>query len=177
MSTYAMDKKIIDKGVELTFACGKGELEIVKTLINEGFQADIKYRHWKCPLMAAIDEEKLDVLQYLISPEGGGYDIDIPLGPRGETMLTLACENDNYDVVEFLLQQGADMICKNSNVYPIDYITDDESKNMAELFLKYGLDFDLLKDYCYFSDEVFQELKEFSDSVSEKNIKPAKTKS
>jgi len=171
-----MDKENTDKGVKLARACMNGKLETVKVLVKEGIRADIKYRGWKIPIKLAVEESHLDVIQYLISSDGGGYDIDTIIGSKGETMLTIACKRDNVKIVEFLLHQGAnmDVICITS-----EYIENSTSNSteIAKLLLNHGLRFDKLVGSCYFTDEVWQELEDYADEVSKMNIKPAKTKS
>jgi len=136
-----MDNEPTDKGVKLARACMNGDLKTVKYLVEEGIRADIKYRGWKYPLMLAVNEAHLDVIQFLISPEGGNYDIDTPVNIKGETMLAAACDRSKIDIVEFLLQQGADMITEKNKFSPFEHITPrhKNSIGIAKLFLKYGL--------------------------------------
>jgi len=150
--------------------------ENVKNLLKKGICANIEYGAYVSPMHAAVNGKNIDAIQYFISSEGG-YDIDTVICSEGNTMLTTACGNNDKDVVEFLLQQGSS-IHPNSTVGPIDCLDPDDTNSVAiaKLFLKYGLDLDKLR-ICDFTDEVWQELEGYSDSISACNIKPAKTKS
>lgn len=82
---------------ELFWACHKGDLNKVKSLIEDG--ADI-HEHCERCLAYACAKGHLDVVKLLLSQNAD-------LHAKNDRALTMACEEGRDEVVEYLLQQGA----------------------------------------------------------------------
>jgi len=98
-------------------ACKKGNENIVKYLVKLGGNTNKKRWHGRTPFFIACENGHVNIVKYFI--EHGGADINEKFMwqySMGEeiyfgTPLIIACrkKNDNYDMVKFLVEKGADI--------------------------------------------------------------------
>ncbi|ETR68955.1 MAG: hypothetical protein OMM_04252 [Candidatus Magnetoglobus multicellularis str. Araruama] len=92
----------IDSGTPLGIASSKGNLTIVKQLLDAGAKYDIKDNDNKMPIYHAIDHNQLSIIKHFIKT---GIDINSFKTP--ETPLIYALENGKIDIANFLFESGA----------------------------------------------------------------------
>ena len=83
-----------------------GHMRVVKRLIEEGADVNLRDQHGYTPLYLSVRVGHLDIVAYLI--EIGGADVNLP-AKNGYTPLAIAAENGNLDIVEYLVDHGADL--------------------------------------------------------------------
>ncbi|EAY15558.1 hypothetical protein TVAG_495770 [Trichomonas vaginalis G3] len=93
----------------LHIACKKGNLNLVKSLIENGCDVDTVDDHECCPLIYASIGGHLEVVQYLISV---GADKDAK-NKDGKTPLIFASSKGHLEVVQYLISVGADKEAKD----------------------------------------------------------------
>ena len=87
----------------------KGNLKLVKSLIECGCDKETKNEYGRTPLMYASWYNNLSVVEYLISV---GADKDAK-NKYGDTALIYASEKGHLEVVKYLISVGADKDAKN----------------------------------------------------------------
>jgi ankyrin repeat protein len=86
---------------------GKGDLEAVKAMIEDGADADKKDIAGQTPLMYAAESGSLEVVKYLVE---NGADVDAMSGKQGRgTPLIYATATNQVEVVKYLLENNADI--------------------------------------------------------------------
>jgi ankyrin repeat protein len=97
----------------LTLACEQGPAEVVKSLVKHGADINQKIANvdfccgFNVPLSGAIKGRRLDNFDFLIE---SGADVD-PFKHRegGWTPLVAAVSNDQYEMIQTLIERGADV--------------------------------------------------------------------
>ena len=106
----------MSKTEELVQACFTGRLNLVRSLVEEGVDINAMGRIWN-PLHAAIENEQIDVINYLLT---SGADIEYPCGGMRPLHHAIDLEidaasqadepeNANTTLTRLLLDAGADI--------------------------------------------------------------------
>lgn len=93
-----------DLNEELFAAARKGDLEMVKSLLKRGADANAKTEYGATPLFFACDRGHLEVVRVLIEH---GADVKVADKFYGMTPLVRAMGKDHGEVVKLLLEKGA----------------------------------------------------------------------
>ena len=101
----------------LSLACENGHTDVVDVLVKAGAEVDRSDpEKGFTPLMKASRTGQLCTIQYLLTNFVGRIDVNRTTPLNEHTALSLACQNGHLQVVEFLLQQGANPLhCLKDN--------------------------------------------------------------
>jgi ankyrin repeat protein len=113
----------------LTFnaACVEENFNVLNLLINEGICNKIKTD----ALFSLSQRNKINVLTYLINK---GVDINVKLEINGDTPLHCAAAFGHYEVVQLLLNSGADKNIKNKfGMTPLTYAKNNNHTEIINL--------------------------------------------
>ena len=133
------DKSAID------FACDRGDKEIIKLLIENGVDVNLKDNSGLTLFLKYISSRSknidIELVQLLFNKD---YDIN-QTNTQGETALHLACRKGNKEVVEFLLNNGADIKCvnKKDNITALHFAIMSENKELIELIINKNENLDI----------------------------------
>ena len=94
------------------WASCKGDLEIVKFLVESGADVNAKDKEGWSVLMEASYEGHLKVIKYLI--ENGKVNVNAK-DDDGWTALMRASWRGYFEIVKYLVEKGADINIKNNN--------------------------------------------------------------
>lgn len=88
----------------LHFACARGDIDIVKLLVQE-YKADIHLKDSEkhTPFLTAIQHRHLDIVRYFVEELGEPVNGTVE---GNTTALHLAANNDGCDIIEYLLSKG-----------------------------------------------------------------------
>ncbi len=89
-------------------AAGKGQLDVVKLLLDRGADVNARDSRGYTPLLSASEMGHLDIVKQLLE---GGADVNAR-DSHGYTPLLLASQMGYLDVVKHLLEKGADVNAK-----------------------------------------------------------------
>lgn len=104
-------------------ACIKGDLHMVKKILQTGIDINVKDNAGWTPLHEACNRGFIDVVRYLLEK---GANVNAPGGPNKDTPLHDASMNKHMKVVKLLLEYGADIELKNSlNISSKELLQDD----------------------------------------------------
>jgi len=95
-----------DENMALIERASCGDLEGVKTLIQQGDNVNTKNRYSKTALYIACENGHTDVVQYLLD---SGASVKFGAKP-----LIAAVKNDHYECAKLLLQHNATVHCTNA---------------------------------------------------------------
>ena len=111
-NTCALLKSRLTTGVEaqrqLILASDRGDLALVRDLVGQGVDPNAQipgYVVGETPLMAAAEEGREDVTQFLLSLPATNLEAR---GEGGWTALLVASSNGHLNIVKLLLDHGAD---------------------------------------------------------------------
>lgn len=113
-------------------AVERGQVELVKYLVELGIDVNTKARSGETPLITAVGEHFTDLSLYLLSK--GAH----PFGRTddGETALHMAALENMPEVAEALIARGADINAKNKDgETPFDYAMQFKSKDVERILL------------------------------------------
>ncbi len=100
-------------------ACANGSFELVKILVEAGADINIKDSEGTTPLYAVFGGDVSQIIPYLISK---GADANELIGQPGYSALHNACRQGYLNVVKALVDAGADINKKTTNVFTPLYI-------------------------------------------------------
>ena len=103
------DKKI---GEALLQAVHKGNLEVVKILVDNGADVNSSVSKNTRALILAAERDKFEIVKYLV--ENGA---DVNLRDYGNTTALMMASFENLEIVRYLIEKGADVNAKNNNKY------------------------------------------------------------
>ncbi|EAY16875.1 histone-lysine N-methyltransferase, H3 lysine-9 specific, putative [Trichomonas vaginalis G3] len=130
-------KKKGSEGYMLHEASNKGNLKLVKSLIECGCDIEIKDIHECTPLMYASLNNHLEVVKYLISVGSNKEAKD----NYGNTPLIYASYNGHIDVVKYLISVGADKEAKtNRGRTPLIYASIEGKLDIVRYLISVGAD-------------------------------------
>ena len=121
-----------EKQDRLVEACKKGELHIVKSLIDQGANLDGKYKYHRSPLNTASLHGQYDIVSFLID-KGADINIQCIINFTPLHNASIFCD---IKVIKLLLENGADPTIKsNSGQDFLSLIKDDQKRKSIEEFL------------------------------------------
>jgi len=89
--------------IPLMQAIAKGDLDLVKKLVDEGASIDVELFNGMKPIHEAAADGKIDIVQYLLE---SGADVNSKM-VNDITPIFIAVESQNLDVAKLLLSKGA----------------------------------------------------------------------
>ncbi|XP_038666178.1 ankyrin repeat and SOCS box protein 3 isoform X4 [Scyliorhinus canicula] len=120
------------------FAARKGNVELLKTLIQKGHSLDIADNRGWCPIHEAATHKSVRCLRLLIHAASSTPYIELKTF-EGETALHLAAKCGHVKIVQILLKAGADANAKtNENITPLFLATEKGHIAVARIFLRHG---------------------------------------
>lgn len=122
--------------VALHFACARGDVEVVRYLIEE-YNADIhlKDSEKNTPFLTAVQHNHLPLVQYFV--ETLAYPVD-SCTDGNVTALHIAANNNSCELIEYLLAKGADI--EKISIYgkPLNWAVGSNQTQAALLLLEKG---------------------------------------
>ncbi|OUM60578.1 hypothetical protein PIROE2DRAFT_27429, partial [Piromyces sp. E2] len=94
----------------LSLACQYNNADMVSLLLEHGANVDFKDRNQWTPLHIACQNNNMMIMVQLLLENGASI---CEKGRDGNTPLHAASENNKPEIVKVLLDQGADVNCKN----------------------------------------------------------------
>ncbi len=91
-------------------------LEMVKLLFESGSDIDSRNQHQQTPLFAAIHSDNTEVAKFFLSLGANPsiqYDDDFDEEDDNSSMLLIACQNENAEIVHALVKAGANLYSTN----------------------------------------------------------------
>ena len=111
-----------------------GSLKVVKCLIENGANINIRDNNGQTPLYHAADEDKFEIVKYLI--DFGAW-IDLKNTVNNYTPLHAAVEEGHQNVVKFLIENGANVnICNKDFQSPLHFAVESVFKYLLWVLLK-----------------------------------------
>lgn len=92
---------------EILVASKKGNLDIVKKLVEECPELIYAQYNYTPPIHFAVQEGHLDLVKYLLA--NGAHDPDYKIYPFLDTLQTIAQDRDNFEIVALLNQYTTDI--------------------------------------------------------------------
>jgi len=119
----------------LSQAAEKGQISVVKELLDRGAKVNDGNDHGDTPLMFAASKGHIEVVKLLI---GNGAEADLK-NKSGRTALMFASQNGRTEVVEFLLDHGANVNATNRDgTSPLMFATAKGEASILQILLKRG---------------------------------------
>ena len=127
---------------DLGNAAGEGDLNCVRSLVENG--ADMEEGDWRggTPLFLASRKGHLHVVKYLVEQ---GASLDTPgknciLPDEHPTALLVAASAGHLDICRYLLEQGADRekSCPHEGRTPLHYAANNNNLEVLMLLMSYG---------------------------------------
>jgi len=116
-------------------AAERGNLELVKTHLQQGSDINAKDRDRMTPLHHAVFSGHIEIVECLLDH---GADIHIKGQEAGVTALHLAAARGHKAIVKLLIFKGADIKAKDIYGYnPIHYAKSFKQREIMELLLQY----------------------------------------
>lgn len=117
----------IDLYPSLLDACGRGDVNTVKYLMNEGLDVNHVDKEGNCPLLMAITFGKVEVARFLFEH---GADVDL-LNSRKEPVVFKGKFSDLADTVKLLKMNGAreDVIPKEETLSSVSSVASNSSSS------------------------------------------------
>ena len=116
-------------------ACGGGELDNARALIEDGADVDVVDRTGATPLSYAIRAGSVDVVKLLLAHGGGVNAAD----SRGQTPLMGAAWAGRPEIVEVLLEAGADLkSADNHQMTALHYAFANDRSATAQMLIEHG---------------------------------------
>ncbi|XP_041073393.1 ankyrin repeat and SOCS box protein 3 isoform X3 [Carcharodon carcharias] len=120
------------------FAARKGNVELLKALIQKGHSLDIADNRGWCPIHEAATHKSLRCLRLLIHAASSTPCIELKTF-EGETALHLAAKCGHLKIVQILLKAGADPnAVTNENITPLFLATEKGHIAVARTLLRHG---------------------------------------
>jgi ankyrin repeat protein len=108
MSEFGFDP---NDGVSLHTACRRGNLSVVKILIDHGANVECKDVEGMTPLAVAVKCDHTSIYTSIVSALVSEFGCD----PNDGVSLHTACRCGSLSMVKILLDHGADVECKDVN--------------------------------------------------------------
>lgn len=123
-------------------AASENNMEIVKFLLDNGAVLDLCNEGKITPLRYALDfGQNLDMAKFLLNQGADKNVFDFPNIETGETSLHIAIQNNNLEVVQFLIEQGINVNVMSKNyVLPLQYAIEKNCDDIVRLLLDHGAD-------------------------------------
>ena len=133
-----IDARTSEGCTHLHYACGGGKLAIVKVLVKAGADVCATYSEGTTCVMSAVHDRHTETVRYLVSLP----DVDVNHEENDSfTALHFAVQEGHHDVVEVLIDAGADIEAKSSEgCAPLHYACGDGKLAIVKLLVKAGAD-------------------------------------
>ena len=139
---YIFSKSVLSASARL------GRVDVVKYLINAGYNVEYSNLHGGTPLREAVREGHADVVKALLDAKAN---IHKTTSMRKTTLLHVAAKNGHADVVKLLLDAGADVNkgekWLSSQDYPLDKAVRNDHADVVKVLLEAGADLSLNDKY------------------------------
>ncbi|BDU50051.1 ankyrin repeat domain-containing protein [Haliovirga abyssi] len=138
-----VEKKNFWGDTPLTYAIKKGNVEIVKLLVEGGANVFYVDKNNKTTFYIAVESNKTDIAKYFIEK---GVDVKQE-DKSGKFPLIKAVKNKNVELVEAILKKGENANRKNKKLEkPITFAIKNGNEKIVELLIKYGADVNSICD-------------------------------
>jgi ankyrin repeat protein len=130
-----MDFNITIKQKEVFDACISGDISVINNRIRRKYNLDFVNEEGQTPLIVATINNKLDIVYKI-----GAYrknDIDATDYDHC-TALFHAVMNNNSEMVELLLELGANFLIMSDGIFPMNHAVMMEYNNIVRILHKYG---------------------------------------
>ena len=128
------------EGTPLHIAAGRGHVDVVEVLLNNGAKINDKDNIGRTPLELAVSHgsaSHLQVVKKLLQHKI--MDVNAK-GNDGYTLLHIASQEDNLEMVKFLVDEGCNINARNSSgSKPVHIAAREGHKDIVEFFLSNGL--------------------------------------
>ncbi|XP_067628239.1 uncharacterized protein [Eurosta solidaginis] len=125
------------EGAPLHIAAGRGHDNVVEVLLSNGAEIDVKDNMSRTSLELAVSRGHLQVVKMLLQCK------KVDMNGKGNddwTMLHIASQESNLEMVKFLVDEGSNINAKNaSGSKPIHIAAREGYKDIVEFFLIKGL--------------------------------------
>jgi ankyrin repeat protein len=122
----------------LMFYCHRNNLEMIKFLVKNGANLEISNFYGSTPFMGSIQLNNLNLAQYLLD---AGADINAYDSHKLTSLMIAAIDytynNYSNSIIEFLIDNGADLDVKNYSGNTFLECFSEENKSVKEYFEKY----------------------------------------
>ncbi|WP_341813296.1 ankyrin repeat domain-containing protein [Wolbachia endosymbiont (group B) of Germaria angustata] len=124
----------------LRFAIENSNLQIVKYLIENGADLDIKYEKGFTPLHFAALFGNLELARYLVDEEHVSFNV---LDKYGKSPLHFAFENGRIELVKYLVgEKKANInVLDNQHMAPLHFVAENGNLELAKYLIGNGADF------------------------------------
>ena len=127
--------------IPLILACEKGNLDIIKLLINQKVDVNCKNKDGETPLWLACKYKNNNLAKLLFDEKA---DINLKCGKT--TLLTFACKKNNYDFAKLLLQNNFVVNYSDNYLWTILNSKIENKITLIDLLLENNVD---VNRYCW----------------------------
>jgi len=118
----------------LNKAVKKGNLDLVKYLINYGVNINQSKKQENSPLVTAIENKQLKIIEYLVDH---GANLKKEKDKSGNTLLRLAIDLKNIDILNYLLHKNIDLEINDENHSPLTYAIKTKDLTIVKCIVDY----------------------------------------
>lgn len=156
-------------------ACENGSLNVCQICLDAGADINMRESKYKHTLLNGLTENNK------LTPEVADWMIkngaDINLVGYGQSNLSWACINDNYDIAKYFIDKGIKFTKYDSNlglVGDLYWAVDGKNYNIVKLLLESGVEFetDVICDSNPFMNAVENKLYEIAELFLQNGLSP-----
>jgi ankyrin repeat protein/Holliday junction resolvasome RuvABC ATP-dependent DNA helicase subunit len=121
----------------LSFASGRGDLKMVKSILEKGFAVDVKNNYGETALMKSLYSRNKDVVEFLLEK---GADLHVKADDGNSLLHDAATFTENQDIIELLLEKDIRLLEEKNNrgETALDIAIRFKNEAIIELLLKKG---------------------------------------
>jgi ankyrin repeat protein len=124
----------------LIYAAKKGNIAIGLALIRRGADVNKANKTGATPLFACLVEKKKDFIVLLLENHGINVNVQTTDSERDSILMAAVVADSDLDVIQMLLESGADPNLASRNDTPLDYAIMTHKLPIAKLLILYGAD-------------------------------------